>query len=76
MNIPNPLLNKVQSISFEERDKLIHFNTKRYWHCFYNKDTNKLYNEYCRLLMDNAYDYLLKIGLIDENKNTLEYFEE
>lgn len=74
--IPNPKFDNPSEITFEERDKLMHFNTKRWWHCYYDKNTDKLYNEYCRLVKENAYDYLLSIGCIDKDRNLIKYFED
>lgn len=74
--LPAPLLEQKQVITQEERDQLIHFNTKAYWHCFYDPKTDKLYNEYCRLIMENGFSYLLGLNLIDENRNQITYFEK
>ena len=74
--LPNPHLEKKAEITQDERDKLMHFNTKRYWHCYYNKDTKALYNEYGRKIKDNAYQYLLGAGMINENSEVLRYFED
>lgn len=74
-NIPNPHLEQEREITQEERNKLMHFNTKRFWHCFYDKDSRILYNEYGRRVMDDAYDYLLGIGMIDSESNQIEWFE-
>lgn len=76
VEIPDAHLDKQQAISYEERDTLLHFNTDKFWHCFFDVKTKKLYNEFCRLLMDDAYDYLLNIGLIDKDMNFIKYFED
>lgn len=65
-----------QSITYEERNKLLHFNTDKYWHCYYNPKTKVLYNQYCQIIMNDAYSYLLGIGMIDEKGNQIKYFEE
>lgn len=73
--LKNGLKNGVQEITFEQLDRLMYFNTRRFWHCYYDVETDKLYNQYCVLVMDNAYNYLLGIGAIDKDKNRLFVFE-
>jgi len=63
-------------ISYTKRDTLMHFNTKSYWHCFYDRETKILYNEYCQKILDNGYDYLVRIGMMDTNGNIIKYFQE
>jgi hypothetical protein len=74
--IPNPHFERKKEITYPERDELMYFNTNRFWHCYYNKETGVLYNEYCIRVMDDATDYLISIGLLSENKEQLKYFEE
>jgi len=76
--IPSTWFDKTREkeITQEERDKLIHFNTVAYWHCYYDKTTNKLYDQFCGLITTNAKRYLLNIGAIDEDNNVLFHFEE
>jgi len=64
-----------QQITYEERDKLMHFNTSAYWHCFYDTTTNRLYNEYCRLIKEDGKSYLVGIGLLSEDNKQIESFE-
>lgn len=75
IEVPDGHLDKEQSISYKERDNLMHFNTEKYWDCFFDVKTKRLYNEYCRLLMEDGYDYLLNLGLIDKDMNQIKYFE-
>ena len=74
--LPAPHFEKEKEITQEERDELMAFNTQRYWWCWYNPDTKVLYNEYCRRILDDAFEYLLGIQMIDENSNRLRGFED
>lgn len=69
-------INRPQDISWDERDNLYHCNTVLYWHCFYDPRTKILYNQYFRKIMDDAFDYLLQIGLIDKDNNQIKGFQE
>ena len=69
--LKNGLKEGEQEISFDERDSLMYFNTRRFWHCYYDVVTDRLYNQYCVKVMESAYEYLLGIGAIDENKNQI-----
>lgn len=62
---------KKADITQEERDQLMRFNTDAYWWCYYDKATDKLYNQFCCLILENGYDYLLGLGHIDKDKNFL-----
>ena len=72
--LSNKNFNKRRDITQEQRDKLMHFNTPRYWHCFYDPNSGKLYDEYCYLIMEDATPYLIECGLIDKNRNKIGYF--
>lgn len=76
LGIPPSNLNNKREISYEQIEKLMYFNTKRFWHCFYDPETEMLYNEYCRKIMDDATEYLIGIGLLSKDKKQIKYFEE
>lgn len=63
-------------ITQDKRDSLMYFNTVRYWHCWYDIENNKLYDEYGYCRNHNAKEYLRSIGVIDEENNKLFNFEE
>ena len=50
------------------------FNTRRYWWCYFDKESKKLYDQFCNLIMDDASGYLLDLGHIDERMNKLKEF--
>ena len=64
-----------KGITFEQRSELLYFNTVAYWHCYYDEKTNKLYDQYCGLITNNAKEYLARIGLLSEDGQVLETFE-
>ena len=67
----------MKEITQDQRDKLHHFNTVKYWHCWYDEKTNKMYDEYCnRISEPDPKQYLIDAGMIDENNKVLRYFEE
>jgi hypothetical protein len=68
--LPDPMFEKPKNITYEDRDKMMWLLTGYGW-SFYDKKTDNLYNEYCRLIMSEAYEYLLKKGFIDKNKNKI-----
>ena len=49
-------------------------NNPTYWWCFFDLKTEKLYDQYCHLIMENATDFLVKEGHIDKDKNILKEF--
>lgn len=57
-------------------NKDIGFNTCLYWWCWYNVEKNIIINQYSRIVNRNAKEYLIGIGLMDENLNILSNFEE
>ncbi|MCK4521683.1 MAG: hypothetical protein KAU20_03845 [Nanoarchaeota archaeon] len=65
-----------KAITYQERDLLMPFNTKLHWSCFYDPETGKLYNEYCRLIDSDAKSYLVGIGLLTDNNEAIKYFEK
>lgn len=73
--LPNPLLESEDAITYEKLHDLMAFNTVRYWHCWFDPKTNRLYNQYCKLLLEDAFGYLLGIGLINDKKEQMDYFE-
>lgn len=60
-----------QEISYEKRETLLRFNTKQFWWCYYDKDTYKLYDQFCALILDDARDYLKAKGCLDNDLNFL-----
>jgi hypothetical protein len=72
----DPLKGK-KAISYEERDKLLHFNTKDYWHTFFCPKTNTLYNEFCiKLPVKNPRKYLQERNLLSkEGDRVINWFE-
>lgn len=76
MMLPEPLFENKAEITQDERDKMLHFNTKKYWHCYYDIKTRRLYNEYFRRLLDDGFNYLFELGMIDEKSNQIKYFEK
>jgi len=75
-DLPNPHFEQKAEITQDERDKMLHFNTHKYWHCYFDVNTHILYNEYFRRVMDDGFCYLLNIGLIDSDCKQIKYFEE
>jgi hypothetical protein len=73
-SLPDPLFHQPEM--HVDRDKMLHFNTRRFGHCFFDPLTKKLYNEYDRLLMNDAVEYLLSTKLMNEKLEQLDYFEE
>lgn len=70
-----PPFHKTPDITQEERDELIHFNTYAYGHCFFDKETRKLYDEYGYLIKEDATDYLVKRGLINSDLRFLKHYD-
>jgi len=64
-----------EKITQEKRYSLMYFNLKR-GHSWYDKENNKLYDEYGYLRDTDAKSYLLRIGAIDEKNNKIYQFEE
>lgn len=58
-------------ITYEERDRLECFNTAEYWWCYYDREKNILYDQYCRICDKDASAYLKMKGLIDEQGKVL-----
>jgi len=73
--LPNPHFEMKAEITQKERDNLIHFNTKKFWHCWFDPKTNSLYNEYCIKVLENASDYLISIGMINDKLELIRDFE-
>lgn len=67
---------KEMDISWEELKKLMVFNTPRFWWCYFDVKTKILYNQYANIVLEDATEYLLSNGLIDENFNQLKSFQE
>lgn len=76
--IPNSFMSPSgkESITEAERDKLMWFNTKRFWHCYYNPKTKVLYSQFGCVVMDDAYDYLVGLGLMNENSEMINWCEK
>lgn len=55
-------------------DGFMKFNTEKFWWCYYNKEDDKLYDQFKNLCMENAYQYLLELGHIDKDRNFLKAF--
>jgi len=64
-----------EKISQEKRNSLMYFNLRR-GHSYYDKETNKLYDEYGYLRDRDAKSFLLSIGAINEANEKLYQFEE
>jgi hypothetical protein len=62
-----------EELKQEDRSKCLQFNIKEYWHCWYDPKTNKMYNQFGKKTMNNAYDYLLLNGFINKEKEFLKY---
>jgi len=73
--LPDAKMDTPSRISYKKRDTLLHFNTQAYWHCYYDPETKILYNEYCKIIMNNGFYYLLEAEMIDKQSNELRYFE-
>jgi hypothetical protein len=70
-----PPFEKTPDITQEKRDTLIHFNTLAYNHCFFDKETKKLYSEYGYLILEDATEYLTKRGLINSNLEQIKHYD-
>jgi hypothetical protein len=64
-----------EKISQDKRDSLMYFNLRR-GHSWYDKDKNKLYDEYGYLRDRDAKSFLLRIGAINEANEKLYQFQE
>ena len=72
----NPHFDKEDEITQEQRDKMMYFNTIKYWHAYFDVKTYRLYNQYFKRVSDDGRDYLIKKGLMDENFNQLKIVED
>ena len=59
-----------------DRETTILYNTKRYWYLFYCTITKRGINQYGRVVLEDATEYLISRGLMDINYNQIKYFEE
>ena len=73
--VPIPNWKAKEKITQSERDKLMYFNTVRFWHCWFDVKTKKLYDQYGNLTLENADIYLLSINAIDSDMNKIQQFE-
>ena len=66
--------NKKQDVSWDETKKMMVLNTRVYWWAYFDTKTEKLYDQFANLIMDNAKDYLIKEGHIDKDMNKIKEF--
>lgn len=59
-----------------DRETTVLYNTKRYWYLFYCTITKRGINQYGRVVLQDATEYLISRGLMDNNYNQIKYFEE
>lgn len=59
-----------------DRDSTVLYNTKTYWYIFFCTKTKRGINQYGRVVLQDATEYLISRGLMDENYNQIKYFEE
>ena len=59
-----------------DRETTILYNTKRYWYLFFCTITKRGINQYGRVVLQDATEYLISRGLMDNNFNQIKYFEE
>lgn len=59
-----------------DRDTMVLYNTSRYWYVFFDPATKRGINQYGRVVLEDATEYLISRGLMDTNYNQIKYFEE
>ena len=59
-----------------DRDTMILYNTAKYWYVYFCPKTKRGINQYGRVVLQDATEYLISRGLMDENFNQIKYFEE
>jgi hypothetical protein len=59
-----------------DRDTMVLYNTSRYWYVFFDPETKRGINQYGRVVLEDATEYLISRGLMDINYNQIKYFEE
>ncbi|MEY5049426.1 MAG: hypothetical protein RLZZ175_2785 [Bacteroidota bacterium] len=55
----------------QQNKEITYFNTVRFWWVFWHKETDKLYNQYGKFIMNNATQYLQNGGFIDADLKVL-----
>ena len=70
----NPHFDKEDEITQEQRDNMLYFNTRKYWHVYFDVITFRLYNQYFKRVLDDGREYLISNKLMDVNFNQLKIF--